>query len=79
MTLFGDKIETKIFIKPRLFLKGSDDARYFKILMAALVLNCFTTPLLATEATDRASSFYAAGDNPDFPAKIVAQFCDGQV
>jgi hypothetical protein len=30
MTLFGDKIETKIFINPSLFLKGSEDARYSK-------------------------------------------------
>ena len=40
-----------------------------KILMAALVVNCFKTPMLATEATDRVRSFYATGGNPDFPAK----------
>jgi hypothetical protein len=45
-----------------------------KILMAPLVVNCFTTPVLATEATDRVSSFYAAGDNPDFPAKNLDSF-----
>ena len=50
-----------------------------KIFIAALVVNCFKTPMFATEATDRVKSFYAAGGNPDFPAKIVAKFCDGQV
>jgi hypothetical protein len=40
-----------------------------KISMAALVVSCFTTPVLATKATDQVRSFYAAVDNPDFPAK----------
>jgi hypothetical protein len=45
-----------------------------KISMAALVVSCFKTPVLATKATNQVRSFYAAVNNLDFPAKNLDSF-----
>tara|TARA_B100000780_G_scaffold131419_1_gene92143 strand:+ start:622 stop:1035 length:414 start_codon:yes stop_codon:yes gene_type:complete len=42
--------------------------------MAALVVKYFRTPVLATGATDRVRSFYAAGNNLNFPPKTLTHF-----